>query len=200
MKKFFRTTAMMLALSMMLGISAMAAPPTINNVEGQEASFAEPQDNKIGSVTYENNKIVEGGQYMIFVSTAAIPTQSSLLYINQAEGEDGEVTFENVYPKQMKTSKVLVSGTGLGGLQHILDILAQLLLGYITDDDQITTADAQEILRFAASLDSLIEDSSSKWLELADINGDGLITAADAQEILKYAADLDSILDDIYGE
>ena len=194
MKKFFRTTAMMLALSMMLGISAMAAP-TVNKVDAG-ATPVDVQDNKIGSVTYENDKIVAGGQYMIFVSTGNVPTQENLLYINQADTKtDGVVTFNNVYPKLMKTSKVLVSGTGLGGLQHILDLITRLF-GDVDDNGMHTAYDALQIQRFAAGLESLITNETlTEWLNYVDVDGNGVITAYDALQIQRAAAGLDSALD-----
>ena len=70
------------------------------------------------------------------------------------------------------------------------------LKGDINGDGQRTAADAQEILRYAAALDSLITDAEiASWLKIADINGDGQLTAADAQEILRFAASLESALD-----
>lgn len=71
-----------------------------------------------------------------------------------------------------------------------------VMIGDVNGDGIITAADAQEIKRYAAELDSLIQNSElNAWLKIADINGDGLLTAADAQEIERFAAELDSLLD-----
>lgn len=201
MKKFTRTMALALVMAMMLSMTAFAAPKVEEEVEKTVLTQSIDSE-KIGSLTYTDGDIANEGQYMIFVVNKEdgtyLPTASSILYINQKQAtKAGEITFENIFPKTMKNSGIMISGTNLTGPELIAKILAALL-GDVTGDEKITTADAQEILRFAASLSSVIENDKSEWLGMADITGDGKITTADAQEILRFAASLSSMLDEVY--
>ena len=208
MKKFMRTAAMMLAATMMLSLTVFAAAPQVKEKNGYEVSAqVDATGSKLTSLTLTDGAIEEDGQYMIFVVDGDLPTVDSILYINQKQAdEDGEITFENVYPKEMKNSNVMVSGTGFKAPVTIAEIVVgteptpdpepDVMLGDVNGDELITAADAQEIQRYAASLSSALDEmATDEMLAVADINGDGIITAADAQEIQRYAASLSSALD-----
>lgn len=204
MKKFMRTIALALVMAMMMGITAFAAPVVEAEAGKNVSATVNDGGKKLDSVTYQDGKIAKDGQYMIFVVNkedgSYLPTASSILYINQKQAEgNGTITFENVFPKAMRSSGIMISGTGLSMPELIAKIIAALL-GYVNEDDDITAADAQEVLRFSVGLSSLITDTTFEWLGRSDVNGDDDITAADAQEILRYSVGLSSMLDDVYGE
>jgi|GEM_PF-3589623 len=197
MKKFAKTLTCTLIMAMLLSLNALAAAPVVTEMEGAEVVVADSGE-KLTSATYENEAIVKGGQYMIFVVDGDLPTADSILYINQAEADEaGVVTFENVYPKVMMNSNVMISGTGLAAPVTVAQIKVgndDYKKGDINCDELITAADAQQILRSTVGLSSLIDDGDlPMWV--IDINGDELITAADAQQILRHTVGLSSLLD-----
>lgn len=194
MKKFMRTIALALVMAMMMGITAFAAPKVEEEVAGTvDAKFAETGEyagKKLDSVTYKDSKIAKDGQYMIFVVNkedgSYLPTASSILYINQKQAEgNGTITFENVFPKAMLSSGIMISGTGLSMPELIAKILAALL-GDVDLDTEITTSDAAAILRAIAN-DQALEGEQGA---VADADGDSDITTSDAAKILRFVAGL----------
>ena len=204
MRKCFKALSLTLVLMMLVSVTVFAAEtdPTVTPADNNTTAAFDSTFVKLESVTYANDAIVAGGQYMVFVVTANaegeyIPTESSILYINQAQAsEAGKITFSNVYPKTVADSAVMISGTGLAAPVVVATIEVPYMLGDVNGDDIITAADAQQIQRYAAGLSSVIEeDNLAYWLTRADVNADGNITAADAQQIQRYAAGLSSALD-----
>lgn len=65
-------------------------------------------------------------------------------------------------------------------------------MGDITDDEYVDTLDAIEVLKYAAGMDSVINEDNKS---LADVNQDTFVDTLDAIELLKHAAGMDSVLD-----
>ena len=193
MKKFLKTAACTMTLAMLLSVSAMAAP-TVTPVDKAALEFDGVTDEKIETLAYFNDDIAEGGQYMVFVVDGELPTASTILYINQnAAEEDGVVYFENVYPKEMRDSKIMVSGTGLGGLQTVAEIeikgepVPVIVKGDVTGDGKVVSADAMLLLQYVAGL---VENFSDAQVAAGDVTGDGKVVSADAMLLLQYVAGL----------
>ena len=193
MKKVFRTIALTLAMAMMLGITAMAAPK-VEAEDGKEVTAVMNSGNqKLDTLTYEDDAITDGGQYMIFVvkpeSGAYIPTASSILYINQKQAaEDGEITFENIFPKSMTSSGILISGTGLTAPELIAKILAALL-GDVDGSGVFNVGDVTQLLKCFAGLAPGFEIDEAA----ADADGSGAVNVGDATFLLKVLAGLESL-------
>jgi hypothetical protein len=78
--------------------------------------------------------------------------------------------------------------------EAVLDLInfgERFLRGDVDGDGRVTTADALEILRYAAGLPNVIE-GDERALAAADVNGDGKIDTADAMRILQIVAGLTS--------
>lgn len=194
MKKFLKTLAVTLAMAMLLSISALAAP-VVNPAEDEAIEFelADTGD-KFTFVEYCNDAIVAGGQYMIFVVTeedgAYLPTADSILYVNQAQAdEDGVVTFENVYPKTMQSSGILISGTGISELLLVAEITVdESVAGDVDRSGEFDVGDATMLLKYLAGLASEEELD----LTVADVDGSKSVDVGDATYMLKSLAGLNS--------
>ena len=188
MKKVFRTIAMALVMAMMLGITAFAAPKV--EAEAGKNVSADITSEKINTLTYTDGKIAKDGQYMIFVvspdGNSYVPTASSILYINQKQAEgNGTITFENVFPKAMKNSGILVSGTGLTAPQLIAKILAALL-GDVDASGSFDVGDATQLLKWIAGLAGNFTPDAGA----ADVDYSGEVDVGDATYLLKVLAGL----------
>jgi len=147
-----------------------AAPHTLSIAEPVEEATVEC----IGNIDYEVN-----GQIITVDHEAPckVGYLSGDKYVAVAATANGDGTYSFTVPDGI-TEALLVVNSDVNG------------------DSLVTAADAQEIQRYAAALDSLISDAEiSYWFFVTDVNGDGLLTAADAQEIQRYAAGLESELD-----
>lgn len=183
MKKFTRTMALALAMAMMLSMTAFAAPKVEEEVKNTVLTRSIDSE-KIGSLTYTDGDIANEGQYMIFVvqkeDGTYLPTASSILYINQKQAaEDGTITFENIFPKTMKNSGIMISGTGLREPELIAKILAALL-GDATGDGDVNGADLIRLAQYLVSNASI--DSNGN----ADANGDDEVNGADLIRLAQY--------------
>lgn len=194
MKKFLKTLAVTLAMAMLLSISALAAP-VVNPAEDEAIEFelADTGD-KFTVVEYYNDAIVAGGQYMIFVVAEEdgeyLPTANSILYVNQAQAdEDGVVTFENVYPKTMQSSGILISGTGISELLLVAEITVdESVAGDVDRSGEFDVGDATMLLKYLAGLASEEELD----LTVADVDGSKSVDVGDATYMLKSLAGLNS--------
>lgn len=196
MKKFLKTLAVTLAMAMLMSISALAAP-VVNPAEDEAIEFelADTGD-KFTFVEYCNDAIVAGGQYMIFVVTeedgAYLPTANSILYVNQAQAdEDGVVTFENVYPKTMQSSGIMISGTGISELLLVAEITVDETepdydLGDVDGNGSVDVGDATMLLKVFAGLAGDFVPKAA----VADVDGNGAVDIGDATYLLKVFAGL----------
>jgi hypothetical protein len=148
------------------------------------------------SVEYSSNNIVSGQQYVIFMVAADLTggtpqytiTENSLIYINQKAADTaGSITFDKVYPKSITDSVILISGSGLGDSPVLLGTVdVDGLLGDVNGDSNVNAIDAQQVLKYSASLIEFDDMQKS----VADVDGNKNINAIDAQWILRYAAGL----------
>lgn len=214
MKKFVRLMAVVLALVMCLCMAAGAADPvasdentlaTIYGMNGATVTFASDGDKeeKI-TVTYTDaDAIKEGGFYLVMMLTGTEdedgqtvynPTKGSILYIDQTTGSaDHSVSF-TVYPSEIKDSAILIYGTDINGeadslIAAIIDgKQAMYILGDVTLNGVIDSADAMLLLQFVAGLAPLESDQ-----QLAGNVTGGVIDSADAMLLLQVVAGLASL-------
>ena len=179
MKKFMRTIALALVMAMMMGITAFAAPRVEAEAGKNVSATVNDDGKKLDSVTYQDGKIAKDGQYMIFVVNGDLITADSILYINQKQAEgNGTITFENVYPKVMRSSNIMISGTGLSMPELIAMILAGKL-GDVDKDGAVTVLDAIKILQFIVDAAELDDEA----MDLGNVDGQG--TAPDVLDAIK---------------
>lgn len=95
--------------------------------------------------------------------------------VNLTEDSDGYNYYKGIDKSQVLTFKSA----------------SAVLVGDVNYSGDVTGADAQEVLRYAAGLGSTYS-TKPDFKARADVNGSGDITGADAQEILRYAAGLGS--------
>lgn len=191
MKKMMRTAALALVTAMMLAITAFAAP-IVEEATGFEvqADF-DANGVKLTELTVFNDAIVEGGQYMIFVVDGDLPTADSILYVNQKQAdEDGEITFENVYPKEMMNSNIMISGTGFTAPVIVAMIQDEpILKGDVDGSGTVDVGDATTLMKVLAGLSGDFVPE----LDVADVDNSGSIDVGDATTLLKVLAGLEEL-------
>ena len=70
-----------------------------------------------------------------------------------------------------------------------------VLLGDVTGDGAITSADALQIQRYVVKRDSVLKNASKAVLDAADVTQDGQVTSADALQIQRHVVKRPSVLD-----
>lgn len=210
MKKTLRLTALVLALVMLLGVTAFAVENekmTITGIDGTTVTFDPTVDEKI-NVTYESTSIKEGQFYLVMVVAKGegdtyIPTKDTILYINQTTGVDtgktdangekiGKIVFGGetaLYPTTIKDSAILIYGSNIDGEASSLIaaiIEGKYILGDVDEDGEITTSDAAAILRAIANNEEFVGSEETA----ADTDGDSSVTTSDAAKILRFVAGL----------
>lgn len=200
-----------MALTAMMTVSAFAAEASVSSTRtdvtitpytadgvrielSEDGTYADPA---YYSLTCTSNLIGTGGQYVVLMVEADLSgdtpaytiTEDSLIYINQTESQEGSVSFDKVYPSRLADSVIILSGEAFTTNPVVVgtvEVAEEGLLGDVNNDERITSADAQQILRYSAHL---IEFDSIQ-MQRADVSNDGRITSNDAQWILRYAAHL----------
>lgn len=117
MKKIGRIFVLLLALSAMLCMTAFAEDAIeITDVNGDIELAAGSAEQF--TATYSN--AVDGGRYLILMIQGAyeegtIPTinAETILYIDQMTATGTSLTFDNVYPKEVDESVIILTGTGM---------------------------------------------------------------------------------------
>ncbi len=185
---------LVLTLSMLLSMNALAAGATIENIDVETGVDATVKANT--TITYEAEAVkfsvdhvgVANGQYLILVllGDAEIPTVENILYVNQvAADSEGNVSFATVYPKEIDESNIYLASAGLSGLTkigHIKPAKPKYTPGDVNNDGKINMADVTAIRKYLISSDLYPLTIS----EAADVNGDGKINMADVTAIRKY--------------
>lgn len=202
MKKLMKILAAVLAMTLILSLTAFAAgaKPTIDPTPGP-VTFTD-ETCTVMNVSFTNAAIQDGKEYMVWViaatkvegETVYIPTEDSILYIGQAAASGTTFTFNGVYPKAIQNGAVMISGPGMldidtadgskDGLYTLATINIPYIVGDVDLDGDITAADAVMLNKHLAGGEQLTETNRLA----ADIDGDGDITAADAVRLNKYLA------------
>ncbi len=211
MKRILKVFLCVMVLTGMMTISAFAADASVGNVpagvtitpytdDGVQIEASEDgtyADQAYYSLTCSSGLISAGGQYVVLMAEADLSgstpvytiTEDSLIYINQTESQEGSVSFDKVYPSRLTDSVILLSGEAFSTnpmLAGTVRVSEDGLLGDVNNDERVTSADAQQVLRYSANL---IEFDSTQ-IQRADVSDDGRVTSNDAQWILRYAANL----------
>ena len=202
MKKILRLTALLLALVMCLGMTALAADPisndtmTVTGKDGSTVTFDSSDASKV-NVTYTGSGIQNGEHYLVLVvkgeQTSFEINEDTILYIDQATATaDGSISF-TVYPSDVQDSVILIYGTDVGGTgtnELIAAIIeAKYIIGDVDADGYVTASDAAVILRVVAGMETLTDTQEAA----ANVDTDTQVTASDAAKILRVVAGLDSL-------
>lgn len=139
--------------------------------------------------------LTAGVQYLLLVIQGAkgtLPTESSIVYMDQAAANaDQSITF-NAYPSRFVGGHYCVYLVGTGKSFDAaspaaeFDYYQSYTLGDVNDDGTINVVDALRVLRHAANIIEL--DDTAKMA--ADVNGDNNVNVVDALRILRYAAQI----------
>lgn len=210
MKKLIRGIALILALVMCFGLTAFAAEDlendkaTIENKlsagEGtvtfylpENATEATDNEERI-VVTYNNpTAITSEGQYLILMVTgdgSAINTDTEILYIDQVMDKDdgkvdGTIRF-TVYPSQLQTGTILITGTGITPTTDKLGLIAAVvngkyMLGDVDSNGYINVDDALLILQYVVGISNLTDAQMMP----ANTDGNAYVNVDDAMLILQ---------------
>ena len=192
MKKWIRALALMLSLTMLLSVTALALgeneKATITDkATGATATF-DSSNSEIIRVTFSSASLTAGQQYLVLMVKGSegdyTITDKTILYIDQtaAAADEGggnpSVSFQ-VYPSSIQDSVILIAGVGVNGeagplVAAIVD--AKYILGDVNGDGIVTSADAVMALRAVVGLEVL----SEKQMLSANVDGQIAFTSADA--------------------
>lgn len=197
MKNLKRVLSLLVVLSMMMCMSAMAGE--IESITEKAAGVtAEPLT---GNVAFElqYSEVTDGGMYLILVlSEDGVPTADNILYVNQGTAGDGKVAFDNVYPKEIPetASFVYMSGTDMAysKLAKVNPKVAAVtgMKGDVNLDGKVDLTDVISLLRHTLGIE-LITDSTA--LENGEVMGDEMLDMKDCVKILRYYLGIISTLD-----
>lgn len=206
MKKLVRIFALVLTLALLLSAAPMAvasaAPKgkfeVVDKVSGITCTIDELG---VATLTYENENIVQGEKYAVFVvalnpgfesnddyTISKNDENGTLLYIGQIDSapEAGKITFKKVYPINLADSVILITGEGLDPTKPVV---ARIKLNYtpgdVTGDGKVNMLDATQAARFAMNL-SVVEG----FVEPAVYVREGKVTMLNATLIARKAMKL----------
>lgn len=206
MKKLVRIFALVLTLALLLSVAPMAvasaAPKgkfeVVDKVSGITCTIDELG---VATLTYENENIVQGEKYAVFVvalnpgfesnddyTISKNDENGTLLYIGQIDSapEAGKITFKKVYPINLADSVILITGEGLDPTKPVV---ARIKLNYtpgdVTGDGKVNMLDATQAARFAMNL-SVVEG----FVEPAVYVREGKVTMLNATLIARKAMKL----------
>lgn len=196
MKKSTRILALMLMLTMLLSMAALATDGAVSNdkatvtpATGSTVSFStvSGEEDKI-NVTYQNAVIAQGKFYLVLMISGSGQSinEDTILYIDQiTAAENGKLEF-SVFPSALKSGVVMVVAEGVtpeAGLAGIraATIDVKFILGDVNSDGKINAYDAMFIAQEIVGL------NPTGFVEMAaDVNGDGKINAYDAMLVAQY--------------
>lgn len=211
-KNFVRLMALVLALVMCFGMTALAADPILDadkatitltdGLTGATVTFTDTTGEKI-EVTYESTSIKEGQFYLVMVvaetkdettgETVYSPTKETILYINQTTGETGDTegtgkivfgteTDNAIYPSSIKNSAILIYGSNINGDANSL-IAAIIDAKYVIGD---ANGDGKINVVDLTRLAQYLVGSASVNKDAADANGDGTVNVLDITRLAQY--------------
>ena len=165
MKNLKRVLSLLVVLSMMMCMSAMAGE--IESITEKAAGVtAEPLT---GNVAFElqYSEVTDGGMYLILVlSEDGVPTADNILYVNQGTAGDGKVAFDNVYPKEIPetASFVYMSGTDMAysKLAKVNPKVAAAtgMKGDVNLDGKVDMTDAIKLLRHTMGIEVITDNTA----------------------------------------
>ena len=192
MKNLKRVLSLLVVLSMMMCMSAMAGE--IESITEKAAGVtAEPLT---GNVAFElqYSEVTDGGMYLILVlSEDGVPTADNILYVNQGTAGDGKVAFDNVYPKEIPetASFVYMSGTDMAysKLAKVNPKVAAAtgMKGDVNLDGKVDMTDAVRLLRHTLGVDVLTDSTA---LANGEVTGNTSLDMQDCIKILRYHLDI----------
>jgi hypothetical protein len=186
MKKFMVACAAVSAMTVVAGMSAMAAT----------------YDEATNTATYAVPAAAEGTQMTVLVIPTSAKTNvqdSDILYINQdavnGTGVNGTAKLKGTdkladgdyvamvgYYDSNSTFQIAEDPFHVGNATETHEIL----MGDINGDEDIDSVDSQQILRYSVKGTASFASDKDK-LFAADINVDGDVDSVDAQQILRYS-------------
>ena len=188
MKNLKRVLSLLVVLSMMMCMSAMAGE--IESITEKAAGVtAEPLT---GNVAFElqYSEVTDGGMYLILVlSEDGVPTADNILYVNQGTAGDGKVAFDNVYPKEIPetASFVYMSGTGMAysKLAKVNPKVAAAtgMKGDVNLDGKVDMTDAIKLLRHTLGIEVITDNTA---LVNGEVTGNTSLDMQDCIKILRY--------------
>ena len=188
MKNLKRVLSLLVVLSMMMCMSAMAGE--IESITEKAAGVtAEPLT---GNVAFElqYSEVTDGGMYLILVlSEDGVPTADNILYVNQGTAGDGKVAFDNVYPKEIPetASFVYMSGTDMAysKLAKVNPKVAAAtgMKGDVNLDGRIDMTDAIKLLRHTLGIEVITDKTA---LVNGEVTGNTSLDMQDCIKILRY--------------
>ena len=206
MKKYVKITALCLALTCLLGISAFAAGDTVkkgigpitNNITGITVTVGTGNTGTIDGVTVTDAETltlsypdaVKDAQYMVFLLSGAsgAPTDSNIAYIYQEAAGDTGVEF-TIYPNELKKGDYRVILTcasddkvGINNPVASFAYKQAYKLGDVDGENGLNSYDASLILQNLVDKYEFVENGELA----ADVDGENGVNSYDASLILQH--------------
>ena len=108
-----------------------------------------------------------------------------ILYINQAEAQNGKALFGGTnaaYPKELKTGRYYLCAASDNQDLTIIGSFGYYQLGDVNGDDAISVSDVQDLITSIVTS----AEMSKEVQKACDFNGDGAISVSDVQDIITY--------------
>ncbi len=190
MKKMMRrAVALVMALAMVLSVSALAAeaPATITNIGLASYQFVEVTDGD-GKVyhkitgTYTNDGLTEGAWYSVILFKGAADAaetmqDGNIVYINQFQAASGKLDIE-VFPDGYPAEGVIVIAGQIGGTSQsvkVATVKAKYTPGDVNNDGKIDMLDALLTVQYYFG-----KTPEKTIREAANVNNDSKIDMLDA--------------------
>ena len=108
-----------------------------------------------------------------------------ILYINQAEAQNGKALFDGTnaaYPKELKTGRYYLCAASDNQDLTIIGSFGYYRMGDVNGDDAISVSDVQDLITSIVTS----AEMSKEVQKACDFNGDGAISVSDVQDIITY--------------
>ena len=210
MKRSTKILSLILALVMLLGVTAFADAPYLDNdkatieaiINGKSTvTFASDKtDEEKIIVTYKSDTLsLPNGQYLIMMVTSDEEGKldeigdGSILYIDQlssADAVEGALTF-TVYASQLQTGTIVITSAADGTVKAAI-VKAKYVLGDVNSDGKINISDVIQILQHIVGSRVLTGNDLQAANVTHDVDNHGVakVNISDAIKILQYIVNI----------
>ena len=174
MKNVKKILILALILCALMCVNAFAAEITEITDKAAGVTKAEPKtiaDKGAVAVEFSYSGVTQGNMYLVLILEAEAdgsaplrPTSSNILYVNQGTASDNTISFDNLYPSEVKESYIFLAGAdvALSG-----NPLAKIALEVPHSHDWSTewTKDTENHWKTCSGCAEVIEKAAHAWNE-----------------------------------
>lgn len=217
MKNMKKILILALILSALLCMNVFAAeigtitdPVTGNPIAAEKATILEKEvagEQQKVAVKFTQSGVTKDNMYLVLILAADAngeaplrPTDSNILYVNQATAESDTITFDNLYPSEVKESYIFLAGADVDyskPLAKINPLKPAFLFGDVDNSGKVENKDSMIMARYFAGWDGY-EAMILSW-DNADVDQNGKVENKDSMIMARYFAGWDGYEDYFLG-